>query len=451
MRRPLLAALAVALLAGACASGSDDAREEGARSRGERFAEVIVEEGTIMADTGRFRVVVATDPLRVSATRDGDPVVEQAPDDGGLYLVRDGVVVDAETAAPVRTSVEGLRFDVTFADGSAGSLGIDPVGEGSVHLTVLPTERAGVTHWGERLALAVGEQIRGLTERVAGPPDPGTLDLRGTQVVVEPAAVPPSAPFHQSSAGYAVHVDGGTAAAYDVGDVRADVLDLRVAMPAEVDEPLGYLLLVASTPPELLAEHHAAMPDWVDERWPGGAVPSDEEQLRAALVAVQRAAYLGVVDRPRAEWQLEPAPPEVRQRAEQLAAVTPGPLSSLLAGDERTVALHEALQPYVDELVAEGHQDGVPPVRPLAFRYGDQRESLDRWDQYLLGDDLLVAPVTEVGVRERSVWFPPGRWVSFWDHDEVVEGPFEVVVDAPLETIPLYVREGSDLLDLVVP
>jgi hypothetical protein len=449
MRRPLLAALALTLLAGACASG-DDGRDEVGPPQGERFAEVIVEEGTITADTGRFRIVVATDPLRVSATRDGEPVVEQAPS-GGLYLVRDGMVVDAETAAPVRTSVEGLRFDVTFADGSAGSLGIDPVGEGSVHLTVLPFERTGVTHWGERLALSVDEQIRGLTERVAGPPDPGTLDLRGTQVLVQPGVVPASAPFHQSSEGYALHVDGEAAAAYDVGDARPDVLDLRVAMPTALDEPLGYLLLVATTPPELLAEHHAAMPDWVDERWPGGAVPSDEEQLRAELVAVQRAAYLGVVDQPRAESQLEPAPPEVQQRAAQLAAVTPGPLSSLVAGDERTVALHEALEPYVEGLVAQGHEDGVPPVRPLAFRYGDQRESLDRWDQYLLGDDLLVAPVTEVGVRTRSVWFPPGRWVSFWDHEEVVEGPLEVVVAAPLETIPLYVRQGSELLDLDVP
>ncbi|OWY59725.1 hypothetical protein B7486_73035 [cyanobacterium TDX16] len=168
-------------------------------------------------------------------------------------------------------------------------------------------------------------------------------------------------------------------------------------------------------------------------------------------MALQRAAYLGVVDPPGDEPTAASASPEVQQRAAQLAAVTPSPSPVVLAGDERAAALHDALAPYVEALVAQGHEDGLPPVRPLAFRYGDQRESLDRWDQYLLGDDLLVAPVTEAGVRERSVWFPPGRWVSIWDHDEVVEGPLEVVVDAPLDRIPLYVRQGSELLDLEVP
>ncbi|OWY62034.1 hypothetical protein B7486_60580, partial [cyanobacterium TDX16] len=194
-------------------------------------------------------------------------MIEEDPS-GGLYLVRHGVEVDAETATPVRTSVEGLRFDVVFEDGSTGSLGIDPVHAGSVHVTLLPAERSGVTHWGERLALSVDEQVRGLTEQVAGPPDPGTLDLRGTQLTVAPAALPPSAAFHQSSRGYALHVDGAAAAAYDIGSTRPEVLDVRVAMPAAVDEPLGYLLLVGTTPVDLLAEHHAAVPEWVDVRWP---------------------------------------------------------------------------------------------------------------------------------------------------------------------------------------
>jgi alpha-glucosidase (family GH31 glycosyl hydrolase) len=147
---------------------------------------------------------------------------------------------------------------------------------------------------------------------------------------------------------------------------------------------------------------------------------------------------------------------EVLLRSLQLAAAAPVMLAAppVDAADPRHApwfALHEELGPYLEDLATTSLEDGLPQLRPMALRYGDLRASHDLWDQYLLGDDLLVAPVTEVGVRERRVWFPPGRWVSLWDDDQVVEGPLDVVVDAPLDQIPLFGREGSDVLDVEVP
>jgi alpha-D-xyloside xylohydrolase len=145
------------------------------------------------------------------------------------------------------------------------------------------------------------------------------------------------------------------------------------------------------------------------------------------------------------------ADPEVMVRASQLAAVSPSTGTPPARMDDRAASLQVALQPYVSELLEEASATGVTAVRPLVFRYPDQGAAADRWDEWMLGDDLLVAPVWEVGDRERTVWFPPGRWVDLWDREHVVEGPIELEVDAPLDTIPLYVTEGSPLLQIDGP
>ncbi len=83
-------------------------------------------------------------------------------------------------------------------------------------------------------------------------------------------------------------------------------------------------------------------------------------------------------------------------------------------------------------------------------------ESL-RCDQYLLGPDLLVAPVLEPGARERTVELPPGTWVDLWrsagydattggivaGEPRALEGPNVVTLPAPLDEIPLLVRFGA--------
>lgn len=49
------------------------------------------------------------------------------------------------------------------------------------------------------------------------------------------------------------------------------------------------------------------------------------------------------------------------------------------------------------------------------------------------------------GQRSREVYLPSGRWEDFWDGDEVYEGPTTITVDAPLDRIPVFVREGADV------
>jgi alpha-glucosidase (family GH31 glycosyl hydrolase) len=73
------------------------------------------------------------------------------------------------------------------------------------------------------------------------------------------------------------------------------------------------------------------------------------------------------------------------------------------------------------------------------------------WDEYLYGDDYLVAPVLEKGAREREVYLPEGRWIDYWNPDDApVEGPTTVTVETPLYKTPIFLRAESDreVLDL---
>jgi alpha-D-xyloside xylohydrolase len=65
-------------------------------------------------------------------------------------------------------------------------------------------------------------------------------------------------------------------------------------------------------------------------------------------------------------------------------------------------------------------------------------------DTYVLGDDLLVAPVETKGATTRTLIKPPGRWFNWWDGSELGGEPGAIVeVAAPLTTLPLFLREGA--------
>ncbi len=110
----------------------------------------------------------------------------------------------------------------------------------------------------------------------------------------------------------------------------------------------------------------------------------------------------------------------------------------------RYVVLRHALVPYIAEAARDARR-GLPLVRPMPFEDRDDPELRDRWDQYLFGPDLLVAPVWRVGERSREVYLPRGRWQSYWSPGEVHEGPRLVTVAAPLDVIPVFVREGASV------
>jgi alpha-glucosidase len=114
------------------------------------------------------------------------------------------------------------------------------------------------------------------------------------------------------------------------------------------------------------------------------------------------------------------------------------------------IRLRHEMNDYLAGAAEQASTDGVPMVRPLVFAWPRESGALDRWDEWMLGDDLLVAPIWQTGQRQREVWIPPGEWVDFWDPDTTIEGPTTVTVDAPLAKLPMWVAEGSELLEVKV-
>jgi alpha-glucosidase (family GH31 glycosyl hydrolase) len=89
------------------------------------------------------------------------------------------------------------------------------------------------------------------------------------------------------------------------------------------------------------------------------------------------------------------------------------------------------------ELARAAAKTGEPIVRPLCWQWPDRGfETIV--DQFMLGDDILVAPVVQKGARRRSVVFPPGTWRS--EDGAVIAGSATKEIDAPLNRVPWFRR-----------
>ena len=107
--------------------------------------------------------------------------------------------------------------------------------------------------------------------------------------------------------------------------------------------------------------------------------------------------------------------------------------------------LRERLRPYIMEQMRLASIRGTPPMRPLFFDFRDDPGALPVEDEFLFGPDILVAPVLEYGARGRDVYLPGGtQWTDAYTGQRF-EGGQWVHAEAPLERIPVYLREGSKL------
>jgi alpha-D-xyloside xylohydrolase len=109
------------------------------------------------------------------------------------------------------------------------------------------------------------------------------------------------------------------------------------------------------------------------------------------------------------------------------------------------IHLRTRLRPYILEVMREAHESGLTPMRPYHLEFPDDPRAWDVDSAYLFGRDLLVAPVLEAGARTWGVYLPAGaEWTDAWT-GTLYEGGRTVTVDAPLDRIPLFLRDGAQL------
>jgi len=104
--------------------------------------------------------------------------------------------------------------------------------------------------------------------------------------------------------------------------------------------------------------------------------------------------------------------------------------------------LRYQLLPFLYTTLEEAHRTGVPLFRPLMLNYQDDSSTYNLDDQFMVGDDLLVAPIVKPDLTSRLVYLPKGIWYDFWTNKKY-DGGTMIRVDAPLETVPMFVRGGA--------
>ena len=85
-------------------------------------------------------------------------------------------------------------------------------------------------------------------------------------------------------------------------------------------------------------------------------------------------------------------------------------------------------------------------MRPLFFDFSEDPETYAIEDEFLFGPALLIAPITKFNLRSRTVYLPRGNtWTNAWTN-ETTQGGQSIEVQAPLDYIPVFVKESNSKL-----
>jgi len=108
------------------------------------------------------------------------------------------------------------------------------------------------------------------------------------------------------------------------------------------------------------------------------------------------------------------------------------------------IKLRYRLLPYLYTEFYNASKTGLPVMRPMFLNFQEDGEcyKAEASRQFMTGESLLVAPVVTEHDLFKKLYLPEGRWMSFKD-GTIYEGNQWIIVDAPLEEIPLFIKEGG--------
>ncbi len=105
--------------------------------------------------------------------------------------------------------------------------------------------------------------------------------------------------------------------------------------------------------------------------------------------------------------------------------------------------IRENMREYTRSLMKAAHEKGTPVMRTLFYEFPRDSYAWEVEDEFLFGSDVLVAPVLYENQRQRKVYLPAGvQWKHVWT-GEIYTGGQTISVEAPIEQIPLFIKEGS--------
>jgi alpha-glucosidase (family GH31 glycosyl hydrolase) len=145
----------------------------------------------------------------------------------------------------------------------------------------------------------------------------------------------------------------------------------------------------------------------------------------------------------------EKADAELMIRWTQLNALLPSMQFSLAPWDygeesdlicRQYADLHTEFAPKILEIAGESIRDGLPIIRPVFWLAPSDEQALTCGDEFLLGDQFLVAPILTANTAQRNIYLPPGTWQDYGTNQEFT-GPV-VLRDYPsaLDVLPIFKR-----------
>ena len=111
--------------------------------------------------------------------------------------------------------------------------------------------------------------------------------------------------------------------------------------------------------------------------------------------------------------------------------------------NRKYIKLRYKLIPYLYDVLWDAENSGLPVIRPLLLSYQEDEETYEINDEFLCGENILVAPIVEQGKTVRTVYLPKGdTWIDFFTK-ESFEGGQYIMKKAPLDVCPIYIKAGA--------
>ena len=112
------------------------------------------------------------------------------------------------------------------------------------------------------------------------------------------------------------------------------------------------------------------------------------------------------------------------------------------AVNKRSIELRYELLPYIYNVMEQASETGLPALRPLFLEFPGDKNVTGTEDEFLFGNDLLVAPVLHEGIIQRDVYLPAGEWYDYWTGQKYL-GSNTIQMPVNLSSIPMFVRGGG--------
>lgn len=107
------------------------------------------------------------------------------------------------------------------------------------------------------------------------------------------------------------------------------------------------------------------------------------------------------------------------------------------------VKIRESLKTYLKKLMKEAHEDGTPIMRTLFYEFPEDDKTWEVDNTYMLGDEILVAPIMNYKDRSRKVYLPKGHtWENIFNGVSY-KGGETYEIECPLEEIPIFLKQNS--------